>query len=170
MTLLRAAFAGWLLLAAASVPAAAQAPAAGTKNFDPPNSVPNYFSNEAGPFRGGAGAETTYSSSGPAVVPSTPRERVAAAPGRSAPHHAARAGRRVHLAHAHGRPSRHAARARTAKTRMAALRAGRTHAKAAASRRGSTKVAAAKRSAAKKHPAGTRHRPSSKRVAHTASR
>lgn len=55
--LLRALFAASLLLGAlAGAPAGAIEPPPGTRNFTPPSSVPNYFSNEAAAFRGGARA------------------------------------------------------------------------------------------------------------------
>lgn len=57
LRLLRAAFAASMILGAlAGAPAAAIEPPPGTRNFTPPSSAPNYFSNEAAPFRGGAQA------------------------------------------------------------------------------------------------------------------
>lgn len=165
------------LLLAASMPARAVEPAPGSKNFEPPGAVPNYFSNEAGPFRGGAGAETTYSSpggnSGPAVVsPYPPRRTAAAAPRRSAGRHAARGKSRTRLAHAHARSGRYAARTRTAKAKSAVLRTAHAHAKPAASKLKTTaaKRTAASKAAAAKRPASAKSRPAARRVAHTASR
>ena len=45
-----------LLAALAAAPLQAMEPAAGSKNFSAPRSVPDYFSNESGPFHTGASA------------------------------------------------------------------------------------------------------------------
>lgn len=159
MRLLRLAFAGCLLLLAEFQPASAQAPAAGSRNFEPPPSVPNYFSNEAGPFRGGTGAETTYSNSEPAVAtPYQPAQAEAAAPRRTATRYAARANRHVRLA-AHTRSGRHVARTRIAK-KTAASRVAHAHAQPAMGKRAATKLASAKRPSASK-TAATRRQPTS---------
>ena len=178
MRLLRLASAGCLLFFAAVPPAIAQVSASGSRNFEPPSSVPSYFSNEAGPFRGGAGAETTYSSSGPAVASSYPLSQTAAAvPRRTASRHATRTNRHVRLAHTHSRPGRHAARTRIAKAKAAISRVAHAHAKPAARNKAATKLASAKkpgitkRAAAKKQPASAKGRPGKeKRATHTASR
>jgi hypothetical protein len=152
-----------VLTAAVNVPASAVEPAPGSKNFEPPSAVPNYFSNEAGPFRGGAGAETTYSNppsnQGPVVVsPDAPSRAAAAAPRRSVSRHAARANRHVRYAryaHTRGRGSRYAyARSSRSAHRVA-------HA--------SARPAAHKTVAVRRQAAPTRSRPAA-RHAHTASR
>ena len=176
MRLLRLAVAASLLLFVASMPGFAQAPSVGSRNFEPPPSVPSYFSNEAGPFRGGAGAETTYSSSGPAVAsPYPPSQTAAAAPRRSAGRHATRTNRHIRLAHAHARSGRHAARTRIAKAKAAISRVAHAHAKPAARKKAATKLASAKKpggkAAAKKQPASAKSRPGKdKRATHTAAR
>ncbi len=103
---------------------------AGSKNFNPPNSVPNYFSNEAGPLQGPA-SETrrgplymnqAYGASQAAAVVAAPRSRqhlamavprVRAIRGRVAYERRGRAvaerrtetrGRAIHHVVAHGRP------------------------------------------------------------------
>ena len=69
--LLRSALAASMLFGAlAGNPAAAIEPPPGTRNFTPPSSVPNYFSNEAAAFRGGARA----------VLPATDRFNIAPGP------------------------------------------------------------------------------------------
>ena len=120
-----------LLLGLAAAVVAPQARAAdtsaGSKNFNAPTTVPNYFSNEAGPLQGPA-SETRrgslYSASGAAEAPQATARVVAAAP-RPRQHIAmaeprgrtirgrvayARRGRAVvgHYAAAHGRPVHHA--------------------------------------------------------------
>jgi hypothetical protein len=47
-----------LAVVVAALPVAAVETPPGSKNFTPPRNVPNYFSNESGPFNGGAGART----------------------------------------------------------------------------------------------------------------
>jgi hypothetical protein len=128
--------------------------------------VPNYFSNEAGPFRGGAGAESTYSSSGPApavVSPYPPRRAAAVAPRRSTSRHAARSDRHRRYAYAHGRSSRHAARTRTASRKQAKLtRIAHARGKPALSK---SKVAA-KASGSKRQPGSVKGRPAAGKDKH----
>src|SRR5437588_13092673 len=68
-----------LVLAMAGVPAVAVEAPPGSKNFSPPGYVPNYFSNESGPFRGGASAGSAPSETAPIVAAVGSRDRVAAA-------------------------------------------------------------------------------------------
>jgi len=163
------------LFAAMSIPAWAQAP--GSRNFEPPSAVPNYFSNEAGPFRGGAGAETTYSNPGPAPTAAAPAPstRIAAAPRRSASRHVARSSRHARYAryaHARGRGgSRYAyARSRSAhRTAHVAARSTANKSKTAAAK----KPAVTRAATAKRQPASAKgHRASGngRRATHTASR
>jgi len=70
----------WLGVAAAlfGCPALAADTGNGSKNFNVPNSVPNYFSNEAGPMVGGAAESrrgALYSGQAPAAQP--PRQTTA---------------------------------------------------------------------------------------------
>jgi hypothetical protein len=177
MRLFGLAVAALLFLFVATLPASAQAPVAGTRNFEPPTSVPNYFSNEAGPFRGGAGAETTYSSSGPALASPYPPVQTAAAPRRTVSRHVAHVNRHLRFAHAHSRSGRHAARTRIAKAKAAVSRIAHAHARPAAGKKGATKLASAKKpgatkaAASKKQPASVKSRPGKeKRATHTAAR
>ena len=178
MRLLRLALAGCLLLLVTGIPGFAQAPPAGTRNFEPPASAPNYFSNEAGPFRGGAGAETTYSSSSPVVAsPYPPAQAEAAAPRRTASRHAMRANRHLRFAHARSRSGRHAVRTRIAKAKPAVSRVAHTRTRPAPTKKAATKLASAKKpgatkaAASKKQPAAAKSRPvKEKRTTHTASR
>lgn len=177
MRLPRIALAGWasLFLATASLPAGAQVPLEGSRNFQAPNAVPNYFSNEAGPFRGGAGAETTYSSpppiQQPMVVSPSPPPRVAAAPGRGTQRHVARAKSRAKLAQARARGQRHAERPRLAKAKSASrIALARGKAKAVIKVAMVKKRSATKSIAAKHQPAATKGRPSKDKRTHTASR
>jgi hypothetical protein len=65
-----------VLLSVASVSAGAVEPPAGSRNFVPPTSVPNYFSGEAGAIQGVRPAPmpgTTY------AQPTAPRARIAVA-------------------------------------------------------------------------------------------
>ena len=64
-----------LAVAGAGVSADAVEAPPGSKNFSPPGYVPNYFSNESGPFQGGANARNVQSETAPIV----------AAPGREVP-------------------------------------------------------------------------------------
>jgi hypothetical protein len=177
MNLLRLALAGCavVFLASANLPARAQVPMEGSRNFQAPSSVPNYFSNEAGPFRGGAGAETTYSSpppiQQPMVVSPSPSARVAAAPSRGTQRHVTRAKARTKLAQARARTKRHAERIRLAKTKPASRTAqARGKAKAVIKVAMVKKRSATKSIAAKHQPAATKGRPSKDKRTHTASR
>ena len=62
----------------------------GSKNFTPPGYVPNYFSNESGPFQGGANTRNAQSETAPIVAAPGARGRVAASSRRNARHHGAR--------------------------------------------------------------------------------
>ena len=53
-------------------------PPSGSKNFTPPGSVPDYFSNESGPFRGAGGAVAAPPSAAPVVAAPAPHPAVAA--------------------------------------------------------------------------------------------
>jgi hypothetical protein len=82
--------------------AAVEAPP-GSKNFTPPADVPNYFSNESGPFQGGASARNAQSDTAAIAAAPGSRGRVLAASRRNARHHAARLAKargRTRLAHA----------------------------------------------------------------------
>jgi len=68
-------FATGVLLAAA---AGAAEPPGGAANFRPPGYVPDYFSNESGPFRGAGGAVAAPPSAAPVVAAPAPHPAVAA--------------------------------------------------------------------------------------------
>ena len=108
----------------------------GSKNFSTPNSVPNYFSNEAGPMlgpasetqRGSLYMKQTYGSARPPAAPAVAevpryRQHVAMAEprgrlirgrgGRLVPHHIAVHGRTVTRVAAHGSLRTHTAYARS---------------------------------------------------------
>jgi hypothetical protein len=115
----------WLSVAAvlAGGPALAADSGAGSKNFRPPATVPNYFSNEAGPMIGGA-AESQRGPlySGQAASPARETRPVAAAMPR-ARQHLAMAEPRGHLLrgrHAAPALSRHVALHGVSRTRAAA--------------------------------------------------
>jgi hypothetical protein len=126
----------------AGMPADAVEAPPGSTNFTPPADVPNYFSNESGPFQGGANARNTQPGAGPSVAVSAPRRG-----GRHPVARAAKARGRYRLAH--GRASAHrqfahvgAARggkASGSKTAHAQVRPGTGKALAAKSRAASSK-------------------------------
>ena len=93
-------------------------PPSGSKNFTAPGSVPDYFSNESGPFRGGATARAAPPGPTPGVVMPVPHRRVAVAArhhGRYRARHLGRAGGRLRLARGHAighRPVVHSGAAR----------------------------------------------------------
>jgi hypothetical protein len=89
-----------LAAAVANVPAEAVETPPGTTNFTPPAYVPNYFSNESGPFQGGASARDA--GVGPSLAAPAPRGRGAVLSHRVDRHHpgrAAKAAGRGRLAH-----------------------------------------------------------------------
>ena len=88
-----------LAIAVAGVPAGAVEAPPGSKNFTPPGDVPNYFSNESGPFQGGANARSTPSDTAPILAAPASRGRALAASRGNARRHAAHARGRTRLAH-----------------------------------------------------------------------
>src|SRR5580700_6717453 len=91
-----------LAAAVAGGPAAAVEAPPGSKNFTPPADVPNYFSNESGPFQGGANARNAQPGAAPIVAAPASRGRALTASRRNARHHAARIAKargRTRLAH-----------------------------------------------------------------------
>ena len=106
------------MVAAGPVGGAVADPPPGSKNFETPSNVPNYFSNEAGPFRGEtpvppatpampaapAPAASAPSPVAPAAVAPEPNIRTAERPsGRGGRRHIARGRGRGRVASAHGR-------------------------------------------------------------------
>jgi hypothetical protein len=93
-----------LAIAVAGAPAEAVDAPPGSKNFTPPRDVPNYFSNESGPFRGGANANSAQSETAPIVAAPGPRGKALASASRNTRHHAARLAKvRGHTRLAHGK-------------------------------------------------------------------
>ena len=133
-----------LVLAGAGVPADAVEAPPGSKNFSPPGYVPNYFSNESGPFQGGANARNVQSETAPIVAAPGPRSRVAAASRRNTRHASriAKAKGRTRLASgkavAHRQLARagatHGAKASSAKTAHAVGKAVAAKSRAASSK------------------------------------
>jgi hypothetical protein len=134
-----------LAAAVAGGPTAAVAAPPGSKNFTPPADVPNYFSNESGPFQGGANARNAQSdTAGNAAAPASPG-RALTASRRTARHHAARLAKargRTRLAHVKASAHRqfaHAGTASASKTVHAQVRSVGGKAVAAKSRAASSK-------------------------------
>jgi hypothetical protein len=88
-----------LAIAVAGAPADAVEAPPGSKNFTPPADVPNYFSNESGPFQGGANARNAPSDTAPIVAAPAARGGAVTAARRDARRHAARGRGRTRLAH-----------------------------------------------------------------------
>jgi hypothetical protein len=106
----RLALCGWVVLAALTAGAALDAVAAppGTKNFTAPSNVPNYFSNEAGSFRGDATARAAQSGAPPSLAAPAPRRTVAAASRRAGRHQVGRTAKaRGHVRLARGKAGAH---------------------------------------------------------------
>jgi len=136
-----------LFAAAAGMPAGAVEAPPGSANFTPPGSVPNYFSNESGPFQGGAAARPAQPGAGPVFTAPAPRRRIAAAPRRDGRHHAryaAPARGRARLARARAGGHRYAVHAPIARS-GAASRGRAAHARSGPAR--SKAVAAGRRPA-----------------------
>jgi hypothetical protein len=94
--------------AAAGMPAGAVEAPPGSKNFTPPADVPNYFSDESGPFQGGAAARDAQPEIGPSLAAPAPRGRSAVSSRRFSRHHAGRLARaRGRTRVAHGKASAH---------------------------------------------------------------
>jgi hypothetical protein len=97
-----------LAVAVAGAPANAVEAPSGSKNFTPPRDVPNYFSNESGPLRGGATARSTQSETGPIAAAPASRGRAVASARRNTRHHAARIAKaRGRIRFVHGKASAH---------------------------------------------------------------
>jgi len=97
-----------LATAVAGMPADAVETPLGSKNFTPPADVPNYFSNESGPFQGGASARDAQPAIGPSLAAPVPRGLGAALAHRTVRHHPARTARaRSRTRLAHGKASAH---------------------------------------------------------------
>ena len=116
---------------AAGGPAPVAAAPPGSKNFTPPSDVPNYFSNESGPFQGGANARVGQSDTAAFAAAPAPRGRAFTLSRRNPRRHAARlaeARGRTRLAHAKASAHRqfaHAGRISAAKTVHALVRSAR---------------------------------------------
>ena len=140
-------------------PAAAVAAPPGSKNFTPPPDVPNYFSNESGPFQGGASARNAQSDTAAIAAPASPG-RAMAASRRNARHHAtrfAKARGRSRLAHAKASAHRQFAQAGAARSGMSSA-AKTVHAQVRSTQVRSAQV----RSAVRKAVAAKSHAASSK--------
>ena len=96
-----------LALAVAGAPADAVEAPPGSKNFSPPRDVPNYFSNESGPFQGGANTRNAQSETAPIVAAPGPHGRVATSSRRNARHAARNAKARGRTRLAHGKAVAH---------------------------------------------------------------
>jgi len=136
-----------LAAAVAGGPAAAVEAPPGSKNFSPPGYVPNYFSNESGPFQGGATARAAQPDTAPIVAAPASRGRALAASRRNARPYAAGGRGRGRLAHDRAVARRqfahavaaHGARAAGARTAHAQVRPAARKAVAAKSRAASSK-------------------------------
>jgi hypothetical protein len=145
----RLALAACVVLATLVADAVAAPP--GSKNFTAPSYVPNYFSNEAGSFRGEATARPAQPGAAPTLAAPPPRTIVAAASRRAGRHHVGRAAKaRGHIRLARGKAGGHrqlvhartgraqlgqartAARARAAGPRLAHAQHGPARSKAVA--------------------------------------
>ena len=107
----------------AGLPADAVEAPPGSKNFSPPVDVPNYFSNESGPFQGGANARNGQPGAGPVVAAPASRGRALAASRGNARHHAGRIAKargRTRLAHGKAGARRQFAHAGAARSGKAA--------------------------------------------------
>lgn len=144
-----------LLDAVAGRPAHAVEPPPGSRNFTPPGSVPNYFSNESAPFQGGAGARAATPPAGDQFNAGQPAADTAAAPRRrTARAAAAPRGRQLgKLAHGKALSSRQAGSAARAGKTVAARTAAKPASRQSA---GSKQVAAAGQPAAARQAAGAR--------------
>jgi hypothetical protein len=144
-----------LLGALAGVPAQAFEPPPGSKNFTSPNSVPNYFSNEAAPFGRGSqmaqpGADRFNTA--PIAAISQPTRNTASS--------ASRGTHRSKLA-----------RGRTGRAKFVSSRTARTHVRKARSRAVLARRpahAAARKSVATRKFVATKHRAAASRSRHAA--
>jgi hypothetical protein len=151
------ALAGLLIFcgALAGAPSQAFEPPPGSKNFTSPSSVPNYFSNEAGPFgRGSSVTQPGADRFNTAPVAATGGPAAMSAPVRSA---TASAGPGTHRGPL--------ARGGTGRLKSASTRADRAHIRKA---RGRPALARFHAHAASRHSVATKHRPSVSRSRYAA--
>jgi hypothetical protein len=117
--------AGLMIAAATAVPAAAVAePPPGSRNFNPPAAVPNYFSNESGPVLGTPAARPVQPAPAPIAAVPAPVSRPMVVSARKAARHAAKRATSRDRSHAVQAKTRAADPARNAKAsaRVAARR------------------------------------------------
>lgn len=117
----------WLALAAAvaTPPAGAVEPASGSRNFTAPGDVPNYFSNESGPFHSGANAHVVQPDAAPRLAAPPSRRRLASTVHRHDRGHLMHAGRahgRSRLARSHAVAHGHVVQAHAARRGAAGVR------------------------------------------------
>lgn len=115
--------------AVAGLPVYAVEPPSGSKNFSAPSGVPNYFSNESGPFQGGAIARPASPGAGPVYATPAPRGRSVATSRHRGRYASARGARGNHRQAARGRAgsyhyTSHARGARTGSAKGKAVTAG----------------------------------------------
>ena len=133
------AFGAGLAIAVAGAPAGALEAPPGSKNFTPPADVPNYFSNESGPFHSGATAHTAQPSAVPVAIAPPVHGGHAVASRRDSRHRhptrLAKGGGRTRLAHgktsghrqvAHAGATRHGHASKPIVAHASALRRGYT--------------------------------------------
>jgi hypothetical protein len=141
---LRLALAIALATTVAGMPADAVEAPPGSKNFTPPADVPNYFSNESGPFQGGTTARDAQPATAPIVAAPASRGRAPAASRRSGRHYAARARAGGRLAHDRAVAHRQFAHAVAAHgARASAARTAHAHVRPAAGKAVAAKTPAA---------------------------
>jgi hypothetical protein len=141
--------------ALAGAPSQAFEPPQGSKNFTPPSSVPNYVSNEAGPFgRGSSAAQPGADRFNTAPVAATGSPAARSEPTRST---AASAGRATHQGSL--------ARGGTDRLKSASTRAARAHTRKARSR---AALVRHRSHAASRRPVAAQRRPSAGRSRYAA--
>jgi len=107
-----------LAAAFAGTPVGAVEAPPGSTNFTPPRDVPNYFSNESGPFQGAAGARSAQPGAVPGIAAPAPHRALAVAESRHARHHLGRGAKargRVRLARGRAAAHRHVVHAYAAR-------------------------------------------------------
>jgi hypothetical protein len=131
----------------AGMPAGAVETPAGTTNFTPPAYVPNYFSNESGPFEGGANARNAEPGIAPSLAAPPPRANAAVLSRRIDRHHSGRIAKvrgRTRLARGKASPHQQFAHAdATRRGHAAGPRTAHAHVRPAAAKAVAAKTPAA---------------------------